>query len=527
MKPNRALLFWTLTTFLFIGGVTAQEKSEKLGQVNFPVSCNAAAQMEFSRAVTLLHNFVFGAATEAFTAITAADPGCAMGYWGIAMTLLSNPLSAIPGPPILQKGWAAVEQAKSVGATTEREREYIAAIEAFYKDWDRLDHPARALAYAQAMERVYLRYPEDQEAAAFYALALNAIAPPDDKTYTNQLKAATILEKVLAKEPDHPGALHYLIHSYDYPTLATRGGPAARRYASVAASAPHALHMPSHIFSMLGLWQDSIQSNRASSAKTKELGGGPPLHSMDFLMHAYLQGAQDLEAKRVLDERNAIQRFEAPRITIETAHVAIAARYALERRAWADAASLEPRESRYPYAEAITHFARAIGAVRGGHPSHAQPEVNKLQSLRDVLIQSKQSYWAEQTEILWKAASAWLAHAEGKDPEALKLMRSAADLEDASGKHVAMENPLWPMRELLGELLLKLKQPAQALREFEASLKAAPDRFHGLYGAGRAAELSGDREKARSYYVKLIEVCEKADTERPELKHAKSFMASR
>jgi len=529
MKTDKLLLG---LTFVVLISASAARAQEKLGQVRFPVSCTAAAQQEFDRAVALLHSFWFDASAKAFAAVTQMDPGCGMGHWGSAMTLLGNPLAAPPTPKALQEGWAAVERAKIAGAKTAREREYIAAIEAFYKDSDKLDHRTRALAYEKAMESLLRRSPEDEdkEAAVFYALALNITALPTDKTYANQLKAAEILERVFAEQPNHPGVAHYLIHSYDYPPIASRGLPAARRYAGIAPSAPHALHMPSHIFTRRGFWQESIDSNRASAAAARN--HFDQLHAMDYLAYAYLQMAQDLTAKRVLDEAIAIQKINVEHFVPGYALAAIPARYTLERSRWADTASLSlPASdfpwSRYPQAEAVFVFARALGAARSGNAAGARKDIARLEVLRDALIAAKQGYWAEQVEIQRQVAAAWVARAEGKHQEALQLMRAAADREDATEKHPVTPGPIVPARELLGEMLLELGDPRQALKEFEASHRVEPNRFKGLYGAARAAELSGDREKARTYYASLLALCEKADTERPELKEAKAFLAKK
>ncbi len=538
MKADRLFLFPFLTvTTLFCGsGVIAQEKADKLGQVHFPVSCSAEAQKEFDRAVTLLHNFWFSESDKAFATVADVDPGCAMAYWGIAMGQRLNPISNVPNVAALKKGWAAVGKAKSTGAKTERERDYIGAVEAFYKDSDKIDLQSRSLAYERAMEQLYLRYPEDREAAIFYALALlpNEATLSPDKSYAKQSKAGAILEKIFAVQPNHPGAAHYIIHAYDYPALANRALPAARRYGGIASSSDHALHMPSHIFTRLGLWPESIQSNLAAAAAAKEQAlktnpGTPaptPLHMLSFLMEAYLQGAQDREAKGILDELNAIQKV-ADTLGAAVVVAGIPARYMMEKKAWAEAASLQPRPSRYHYAEAITYFARAIGSARSGDIASAGKNVEKLQSLRDAAAQSKQDYWAQQIEIQRLAAAGWLARQEGKPGEALKLMRAAADLEDATQEHQTARDAIIPARQLLGELLIELGKPGEALKEFEASINKEPNRFHGFYGAAKAAELSGDREKARAYYAKLVAVCEKADTERAELKQAKAFLAKK
>jgi tetratricopeptide (TPR) repeat protein len=491
--------------------------------VHFSISCNARVQQPFNRAVALLHSFWFQEANKGFVSVTEIDPDCAMGYWGIAMSLW-YPLWEHPSEATLKQGSAAVAKAKAVGAKTEREKDYIAAIEAFYKDADKLDHRTRALAYEKAMEQVYLRHPKDREAAVFYALALNATALPTDKTYANQKKAGAILEKVFAEEPDHPGVAHYIIHSYDCPPLASQALPAARGYAKIAPSVPHALHMPSHIFTQLGLWQESIQSNRASAAAAKDHAlRRDQLHAMQYLTYAYLQSGQEVEAKRVLDELNAMSEPEN-RGTAQ-AFAAIPALYALERRRWSEAASLQPRPGRSPQAEAITYFPRALGSARSGNVAQARADIEKLQSIRQALIQAKEDYWSDYVEVQRQAAAAWLALAEGKNEEALRLMRSAVDLEDSTGTIAATAVPILPARELLGDLLLELHEPVQALREFEAALQLTPRRFNGLYGAARAAQLAGDEEKARSYYTQLVSVCDHADGARTELTEARVFLA--
>ncbi|HVS82835.1 MAG TPA: hypothetical protein VHE60_13985 [Pyrinomonadaceae bacterium] len=514
------------------------EMTEELGQVNFLVSCNAAAQGQFNRAVALLHSFWYAEAAKGFSQVIGTDPRCGMGHWGVAMTNY-HPVWAPPTSAELQKGLAAVEKAKAVGARTQREKDYIAAIETFYRDADKLDHRTRALAYEKAMEQLYVRYPQDHEAAIFYALALLGTAQPTDKTYAKQKKAGEILNKVLAYEPEHPGVAHYLIHSFDYPQLAYLALPAARSYAKIAPSAPHALHMPSHIFTRLGLWQDSIQSNIASAAAAKnyaartrpETASFDQLHAMDYLVYAYLQSAQDRKAKQILDEIQPMGQAD-PELAAAYAFAAIPARYALERRRWSEAAALVVRPAGFPwdrfrYAEAITYFARALGAARSGDTAAAGRDVEKLASIQKSLAEGKDIYWATQVEIQRQAAAAWLAHAEGKNEEALKLMRSVAELEDSTEKNPVTPGPVVPARELLGELLLELNEPKLALKEFEIAVLASPNRFNGLYGVAKAAELSGDREKARNFYAKLAAVSERSDGERPELQAAKMFLASK
>src|SRR5712692_9530076 len=537
MKFSQGLLF-AFVLFCLISSGLADEghqhlsgSLEKVGTVHFPISCNVGVQQPFERAVALLHSFWFEEAGKGFTSVTEMDPDCAMGYWGIAMSLW-YPLWEHPSEAMLKQGWAAVQKAKAVGAKTQRERDNIAAIETFYKDADKLDHRTRALAYEKAMEQLSLRYPQDHEASIFYALALLGTAQPTDKTYARQRRAAEILNKVLASEPEHPGVAHYLIHSFDYPQLAYLALPAARSYAKIAPSAPHALHMPSHIFTRLGLWQDSIQSNLASAAAAKNYAARTrpgtasfdQLHAMDYLVYAYLQGAQDRKAKQILDEIQPMGQADAE-FAAAYAFAAIPARYALERRRWSEAAALVVHPAGFPwdrfrYAEAITYFARALGATRSGDTAAASRDVEKLASIQKALAEGKDIYWATQVEIQRQAAAAWLAHAEGKNEEALKLMRSVAELEDSTEKHPVTPGPVVPARELLGELLLELKEPKLALKEFETAILAAPNRFNGLYGAAKAAELSGDREKARNFYAKLAAVSERSDGERPELQAA-------
>jgi tetratricopeptide (TPR) repeat protein len=512
---------------------------ERLGKVSFPTSCAAAVQPQFERAVALQHSFWFGEAIKAFNAVAQADPACGIAHWGTAVASLGNPLAGPPVPRGLAEGVAAVGRAKAAGAKSQRELDYISAIEAFYKDSDKVDHKTRAVAFEKAMEALSQRYPSDREASIFYALALNATLNPSDKTYANQLKAASILEKLFAEQPEHPGVAHYLIHSYDFPPIAAKGVTAARRYANIAPSAPHALHMPSHIFTRLGYWQDSIVSNRASAESAKEelrqanleAGSYNALHAMDYIAYATLQLGRDKDARAVLDEIRAVNKIDSEQFAAAFAFAAIPARYALERRAWGEAAelSLHPQSlswAKFPQAESINAFARGLGAARGGNVAAAKQEIARLSSLSFALTTAKNTYWAEQAEIQKLAVSAWAARAEGKNDEALAMMRQAADREDATEKHPVTPGAIQPAREMLGELLIDLGQPAKAIAEFEASEKTDPNRLHGLAGAGRAAEAAGDRAKAKEYYSKLIELTKTADAERPEIVKAKAFVAA-
>ena len=534
---NARLLVVPLTMLLLAGGPVAfAHDGEKLGRVHFPISCTPTVQDDFERAVALLHSFWYEEAEKSFAAITTKDPGCAMGYWGIAMSVY-YPLWQPPSPAMLQKGAAALEKTRGL-AVTPREKDYIAAIESYYREADKVDHRTRALAYEKAMAQLFARYPDDREAAVFYALALNATAAPTDKSYANQLKAGAILEKVYAEQPDHPGVAHYIIHSYDYPPLAARGLVAARGYAKIAPSVPHAQHMPAHIFTRLGLWQESIDSNRASADAGKayytRLGKGTvwdqTLHALDYLVYAYLQTGQDRQARTVLEELTTMQRAEPESFVAAYAYAAIPARVALEQHHWGEAAALSPASKVFPWdrfawAQAITAFARAVGAARGGNPAQARAEAQKLEGYRATLIAANQTYWAEQVNIQQQAAAAWAARSEGKNDEALKLMRAAADLEDSTEKHPVTPAPVVPARELLGEMLLDLNRPAQALVEFEASAAREPNRLNGMFGAARAVELSGNTAQAKALYARLVALCARADGERPELRHAKAVLA--
>lgn len=552
MRVNKRALLAVLIALGCASELRAQEAhqhqhqhgAEELGRVNFPISCTAEAQKQFSHATAWLHSFGYAEAQKAFEAVTVTDPKCGMAWWGVAMSQY-HPVWVPPTQAELAKGWSAVEKARTLSAKTEREKSYIAAIEVFFKDADKLDHRTRALGYQQAMEQIYRRYPEDREAAIFYALSLlEATTLPPGKDYSKQKKAADILNRVLPQEPNHPGVAHYVIHSFDYPQLAEIALPAARSYAKIAPSSPHALHMPSHIFTRLGLWQESIQSNLASAASAKALvarthpgaGSFDQLHAIDYLAYAYLQGAQDQKAKGVLQELRTITRLDVEQFAAAYAFAAVPARYALERRKWAEASAITIHPTtfpwdRFPYAEAITHFARALGAARSGDPAAARLSVEKLASIQQSLAAAKENpvyqYWAKQVEIQRQATAAWTARAETRNEEALRLMRAAADLEASTDKHPVTPGAVLPARELLGDLLLELNQPAEALKEYEASLRDAPNRFNTLYGAARAAELAGDRVNAGRYYQKLISLCPNAEVERPELKRAKEFVGKK
>ncbi len=521
-------------------GHDADAADHALGTVHFATSCSAAVQADFDRGVAMLHSFWFVPAREAFAGVAQADPQCGMAYWGIAMTWLGNPFGGGVPPTWVAAGTAAVEQARAVGAATPRERAYIEAIAAYYEDAETRDYRTRALAYAGAMEQVYRTYPEDTEAAVFYALALDVTAPPEDKTYANVLRADAILEQVFAEQPDHPGVTHYLIHSNDYPPLAQHGLAAARRYAAIAPAVPHAQHMPSHIFTRLGYWEESIASNLGSLDAAWAAAGdsdptlAPPdvLHPMDYLMYAYLQTGQDEQARAVRDEALAFRGATQETAGNAYAFAAIPARYALERGQWAEAAALTAHPvdfpwNRFPEAEAITTFARALGAARNGDAVQARVDAERLATLRDALTATHQDYWAEQVDIQREVARAWVAWADGQPDAALETLRAAADHEAQTEKAPVTPGPLAPARELLGEMLLLANAPAEALAAFEATLQVEPNRFRALYGAARAAEAAGDAEVADQYYAQLLATAEQADTERPELAQARTYLAGR
>ncbi len=502
------LLLTAVAVSLVASPVPAQEHqhagqpAERLGKVHFDTSCQPGVGAAFDRAVALLHSFWYAAAIEAFEGVAKQDPSCAMAHWGTALAIWGNPLGGTRTAQTLERGRAAIERARAAGAKTERERAYIAAVEALYGG----DAPqaARAIAYERAMEAVVARNPSDTEAKIFYAIALNASADPADKTYTKQLKAAGILETAFRRQPDHPGIAHYLIHSYDVPALAAKGLPAARRYAAIAPDAPHALHMPSHIFTRVGAWQDSIDSNHASASAAKKANSpAEELHAMDYQAYAYLQLARDDDARRVLDEAEAIlARVEAGSgygLAGVYGASAIRARVALERGAWTDAAALKSQNTTFPHADAVILFARALGAARAGRAADARQSAEALQPLVETLRSRAEPYWAGQVEIQRKAALAWALHADGRTTDALALARQAADEEDATEKSPISPGPIAPARELLAELLLEAKQPAAALVEFEKAMLREPGRFRSLAGAMRAAEAAGDRARARKY----------------------------
>lgn len=504
-----------------------------LGKVDFPISCSSIVQGRFERGVALLHNMMYAQAEKEFNAIAELEPDCAMAYWGIAMSLL-HPLWRESTEDELKRGWAAVEKAKSLSASTERERDYIASIETFYKDWTTVDHQTRIAAWEASHEKIHKKYPEDIEGTAFYSLSHLATAPKGDKTFAHQKKAGALTEDLLVRAPDHPGAYHYTIHAYDNPMLAKRAVDAARGYDKLAPDVPHALHMPTHIFVRLGLWSDSIDWNvrSAAAAERQSIDGAASLHyihTVDYLMYSYLQQAQDKMAEELLHKVNMVEDYED---SFASAYgiAAAQARYPLERSQWTDAARLEVRThgsfqwDKYPWYESITYFARGLGAARSGDIVAARKALETLDTFYKSTVSAGQDYWAVLVDAQRKTVDAWATLAEGNKEQALKLMREAAALEDSVDKHPVTPGAVLPARELLGDMLVLLGKPAEALEAYEANLRISPNRFKSLYGAGDAAKLAGNSEKAKSYYSELLQLAEKAESDRPAIKKAKQFL---
>jgi tetratricopeptide (TPR) repeat protein len=491
--------------------------------VKFETSCVPPLQPEFNKAVALLHSFWFPEAIKAFEGILAADGNCAMAHWGIAMSQWGNPFAGIKQARAVELTKAAIDKATTTGSPTPRERAYIDAVAQLVTASDPGTHVARIAAYESAMEKVAREYPNDTEARIFYALAVNQTAPPTDKTYAKNLKAAGILEPLFEKMPTHPGLAHYIIHAYDAPPLAEKALVAARKYASLAPAVPHALHMPSHTFTRVGSWQESIDTNkRSADAARRSNGAGEELHALDYQTYAYLQIAQDAAAKGVVDHAREVAGGPGGPVNA-FAVAAIPARYALERGKWDEAAALTPVPAPTPFTEAITHFARALGAARSGKPADATGDIERLAVLRDKEKELKDPYWTEQIDIQRRVALAWQTFASGKKDEGLTQMSAAADAEDATDKSAISPGPLAPARELYGEMLLEAGKTKEALVAFELTMKKEPNRFRGIAGAARAAEQAGDKAKAGAYYKKLLEVAKTADTERVELVQAKKL----
>ena len=504
----------------------AQAPDQKLGKVHFETSCTPAAAAAFDRGMLYQHSFWYRASQRDFQEALKDDPGCGIAYWGIALSLLWNPHIA---PPVknLADGAAALAKGKDVGARTERERDYITALSAMYTDFGNVDHHTRVLNYMKAMEQLAAKYPNDDEAQIFYALSLNVAASPADKTYANQLKGAAILEKIWVRQPDHPGIPHYLIHLYDTPVLAEKGITAARSYAKVAPDAPHALHMPSHIFTRVGYWQESIDSNIASVRAAKEDNeSADELHAMDYEVYAYLQLGQDARAKAVIDDMMKVPVSSETFLAAAYALAASPARYAVERGDWKAASALEVRPSTLPHITALSWFAKGLGAARSGDAAQAQTAVTHLATLRDQLRQKKDAYWSEQVDIQLQITTAWMQLAMGQQDVALKTMADAADAEDKTEKHPVTPGQLTPARELYGAMLLQQGKAVEALAAFEATMRKEPNRMNATLGAANAAAASGDNAKARQYFAAAIVLGSDPSVVRPEIAQARAFLAS-
>jgi tetratricopeptide (TPR) repeat protein len=514
--------------------ISCAPADKQLGTVNFPISGSSDARNDFNLGAKLLHSFEYDEAEKVFAKIVQQEPGCAMAYWGVAMSNF-HPLWSPPSLPELQKGARAVEIANSIKDKTKKEEDYINAVGSFYRNHEKLDHRTRCLEFEKAMEALHRKYPEDKEAAIFYALALNAAADPADKQFQRQKKAGTILNKLYPGEPDHPGIVHYIIHTYDAPELAAMALPAAKKYASIAPASPHALHMPSHIFTRLGLWDECINSNLASinSAKCYAEAAGikghldEELHGMDYLVYAYLQKGENELAKKQWDYLNSMKAVHPANFKVAYAFASIPARIVLENKLWTQAASLKPPAANfswddYPWQNAITHFARLMGSVQTSQLKQAKMELDILKELQDKLLQQKDSYKANQVAIQMKMGEGWIRFSEGDHAAALALLTQAADMEDNTEKHPVTAGEVIPARECLANFLMETNQNEKALQAYEADLKKHPNRFNALYGAGRAAAQSGNAEKAQLYYGQLVQIA--GNTGRQELVTAKQFL---
>jgi tetratricopeptide (TPR) repeat protein len=505
--------------------------TEQVGTVDFQTSCSPAVKADMNRAVALLHSFWFPEARQEFEAVAAKDPSCAIAHWGVALTYWGNPFGGLRTAQTIASAKAAIAKGQTTGSPSRREKGYIDAVAALVASDDVTTQRARVVAFEQTMGQIAKDNPGDTEARIFWALAVAQTATPSDKTYAANLRAAELLEPMFKKMPSHPGLAHYIIHAYDAPPLAPRGLEAARSYASIAPVVPHALHMPSHTFTRVGYWKESVETNRKSAEAARKAGGiagaGEELHALDYQTYAYLQLADDAAARVVRDHAVTFDPGAAGG-PYAFAIAAIPARYALERQAWSEAAALTARPSpSAPYAEAITHFARAIGAARAGTPDAATPAIERLAAIKALLVAAKDAYWAEQVDIQRRVAEAWQVFARGDKAKGVELLRAAADAEDLTDKAAVTPGPIAPARELLGFMLLEAGQPKEAQAAFQATILKEPGRFLGLYGAARAAEAAGDKAAATALYKKLLEQTGGASGDRPALSHAKTQTASR
>jgi len=503
------------------------KESGRLGKVTFENSCAPEVQAKLNRSVAMLHSFWYSAAEKSFTEVISEDPTCGVATWGLAAILMSNPLAGQGASAQgAQKAMAAIELGRVMGAKTERERDYIEAVAAYYDDWANKPERARQLARAEAYQKLAAKYPRDDEAQIFAALYTAGTQQQSDQTYAAYLKAAAVLEEQFRKYPDHPGVAHYLIHSYDAPPIAAKGIPAARLYAGIAPDAPHALHMPSHIFTRVGAWEESAATNKRSMEVAK--AGGEPdeaYHANDYMVYAYLQLGRDGEARRTVEEAMRVQGSNPVRFVAPYAMGAMPARLVVERGLWDQAMQLPmPPKSSWPASQANTRFARALGAARSGNVGMAREELAQLSQIQQALEDKKDKYWATEVEVQRLIVAGWIARAQKNDDDALRFLRAAADLEDRNEKHIVTPGRLVPAREQLGELLIEVGQPKAALAEFEASRLREPNRFRNYYMSAVAAEGAGDKASARDYWGKLAALGAKADADRPELVRAKAAL---
>jgi tetratricopeptide (TPR) repeat protein len=501
----------------------ARSGAQKLGSVKFPSSCSPKVQQKVARGVAMLHSFWWSQGEATFQEIANEDPNCAIAAWGFASILMYNPFVGVVPPKEVARAQGAIEKGRQMQAS-QRDKDYLEAVAAYWDDYANKTERQRSLARSAAYQKLAAKYPKDDEAQTFNALYLIATQLASDQTYAESLKAAAILEKQFAKYPNHPGVAHYLIHAYDAPPTAQKGIASAKKYAGIAPAAPHALHMPSHIFTRVGAWQDSAATNRrAADVAVKGKDFDDALHAMDYIVYAQLQLARDSDARKTYQEASQITP-STPRFTGPYPLAVMPARLAIERGAWRDAAQLQPVKSQYPFTEANTYLARAIGAARTGDAESAKKDLKEIEARRDALKAANNGYWATEVEVMRLAASAWVALAENRNDDAVSLMRQAADTEDKNEKHPVTPGRLLPAREQLADILMELRRPKEALAEYELSMQREPNRFRGYYGAALAAEMAGDAKSARKYYTRLLHVAGKGD-ERAELTLARNYLA--
>jgi hypothetical protein len=528
MKPRSLALIFSLTlwSFTLVDDVHHHDAGEKFGTVSFPTSCTPGVQQSFERGVAMLYSFEYDESESQFKDISAQDPKCAMAYWGQAMSLYHQ-LWNRPGKSDLKRGSDLLEKARQLKPATARERDYIEAAAVFYRDTDKLDHPHRADAYSAAMGDLYQRYPQDREAGVLYALSLLGSGPERDPGKANARKAVAILDKLFDQQPDHPGIAHYIIHACDNPGMADLGLAAARKYAAIAPSSPHAVHMPSHVFARLGLWQDDINSNNAAIAVADNMQMHTMhhrMHSMDFLQYAYLQIGDDQNAKAQIDRLLAFHRQDIEedyRDYYDGMIADLTARYAIERRQWKEALELKPVSGAAPGIQAVPWWAHAVAAGHLRDASAGQEALKNYEERLEAFKKTSKGYLASGLKDEHDEVRAWAAFAQGKTEDALALLRAAADDQDKVGKG---ESEM-PARELLADMLLELKRPQEALKEYEVSLKTDPNRFNGLYGAAQAAEAAQQKQKAAGYYAQLLKNCEGSHSDRQELDRARTLVA--